>query len=37
LSEKGHAVQEYREIAPSIEDIFFSMIGKKTHRVKNNE
>lgn len=31
LSEKKSGVEEYREIAPSIEDIFFSMIGAGTH------
>ena len=37
LSEKNCNVEEYREIAPSIEDIFFSMIGTKTHSEKENE
>lgn len=29
LSDKGCSIEDYREIAPSIEDIFFSMIGKE--------
>lgn len=36
LSEKQVTIEEHREIAPSIEDIFFSMIGKRTS-VKNDE
>ncbi|MHB8109164.1 MAG: ABC transporter ATP-binding protein [Syntrophorhabdaceae bacterium] len=31
LSDKGCNVEDHREIAPSIEDIFFSMIESKTH------
>ncbi len=37
LSEKKCSVEEHREIAPSIEDIFFSMIGKKTGSDKEDE
>jgi ABC-2 type transport system ATP-binding protein len=37
LSENGFNVEENREIAPSIEDIFFSMIGTRTGSKKDNE
>jgi ABC-2 type transport system ATP-binding protein len=37
LSEKKCNVEEHREIAPSIEDVFFSMIGARTDSEKENE
>ena len=36
VSEKKFCVEEHREIAPSIEDIFFSMIGKRAGSEKQN-
>ncbi len=32
LAERGCPVDNYREIAPSIEDVFFAMIGERTAR-----